>query len=85
MEIKYLEGHQGSNWKFSVNGVIMYIWNSFKRSIISLDNFAHLNDRIQEYGAFYCVQADVDDVSFRHSNDMNNLGASLLIFVLFFL
>lgn len=40
MEIKYLEGHPGSNWKFSVNGVIMYIWNSFKRSIMSLDNFA---------------------------------------------
>lgn len=40
MEIKHIEGKQGGNLKFSIDGTIMYFWDSFKRSIISLDGFA---------------------------------------------
>lgn len=43
-----------------------------------LNNF--LKEKVEQYGAFYCVQADVEDVSFRWSNDMNNLGADCCTF-----
>ena len=40
MKIKHIEGNTGDNLKFEVDGVIMYFWDSFKRSFISLDSFA---------------------------------------------
>ncbi len=40
MKIKHIEGNTGGNLKFEVGGVIMYFWDSFKRSFISLDDFS---------------------------------------------